>query len=711
MNPIDFLSGQFDYIFERLIGKQFKGSTSKYTAVRPKIGWQEYDNIATSDENIATFINLWQTLGTKYDFKVKCELFGSEKKNDKLKNDIENIIKNNHNLHWFLLFQLAVKGNVVLTTNEDDELIGQYADFYDTYYDWINNRFLKFDFKIDGVVKIKDLQQGEELYWIRNPFNYTDIGTPPIDLIYTKILTNSNLWQFINQQASDGLTGLNVPLLENTVGSVPIDWEEKDSESGKSRLTRITETFKNWWSKTRENKKDRLGVFPYLKGFAKLTSSIKDEQVLEILDELKAVYSKAYNLSPQVLGDGKTTYNNIEALIDNEWARVGKVLQELIANIYNEWILPKYYGIETGEKLRVYVEKPQDEDQAEKERSIISLIGTASDILSTEEKRRIIKDTFGFDLADNFEPDELPEEEEPEEEEPEEEKPEPEQEEEPAKFEVKKKDRNILEEAFKSSYYERSERVKGKIEKKGLKPLLEKSIRLQLERTITNFKENESFDLKKHFVKIESVLPFRVLKDNLENFVDIARQEVADRIKELGKKSKFSSKFALSDVLDTYLNALVKFNLQGYDSLSKEERDLLGDFDGKYKGFDEETINQINTVLQEFKDSPFDEIVTALTVLIEKLPKARAELISQMLVVNAVERSRYLEYKDKGFKFKRHLGVRDNRETTYSIEASRLGVVDIDYVFNHQIGDGQAPPLHFRERSSMIYGIEKSDIS
>ena len=59
MNPIDFLSGQFDYIFERLIGKQFKGSTSKYTAVRPKIGWQEYDNIATSDENIATFINLW----------------------------------------------------------------------------------------------------------------------------------------------------------------------------------------------------------------------------------------------------------------------------------------------------------------------------------------------------------------------------------------------------------------------------------------------------------------------------------------------------------------------------------------------------------------------------------------------------------------------------------------------------------------------------
>jgi hypothetical protein len=376
--------------------------------------------------------------------------------------------------------------------------------------------------------------------------------------------------------------------------------------------------------------------------------------------------------------------------------------------------------------LKVYVEKPQDENQAEKEKTVISLIGAAGSVLNTKEKRGIIENVFGFELADEFVPDVLPKQNpqqnfnfnqqtHPNNSESPNEKPEakpsqnkPKLE---AKFEVKKKINNALEDAFNSPFYERTERVKGKLERKGLKPLIEKSIKLQLERLITKVEEQEKIDLDKQFVKIESVLPFPVLKDNLLNFIDLAKKEVADRVKQLKNKSKSKVKFEmLEDKINDYLNALVKFNLQGFENLDKSEKTLLGGFDGKYRGFDEETISQINTVLKEFKDGAISEVVEALTLLVETIPQARAELISQMLVANAVEKSRYLEYLDNDYKFKRHLGVNDARETIYSTEASKKGVVPIDFVYSHQIGDGQSPPLHFGERSSMIYGIERSDI-
>ena len=710
MSPLQrFLSGQFDQLF-KISGNAFKGSTSKYTTIKPKLGWAEYDEIVKSDEMVATFVNLWQTLGTKYEFKVKCEVSGSKKTNDKIRKNIETFIKSNHNLHLFLLFQLAVKGNVILTKDDNNQLIGQYADFFEPYYDWANNRFDKINMVIDGVVIKPNLQNKEEIYWIRNPFNYFDIGTPPIDLAYAKILANTNLWQYIVQQGASGLTGLKILKIKEGV----IDFDVRDPKTGETGLESYIKNFKSWYRKTFEDKRDKITVQPGIEDVLTLNSSIKEEMVMEILQEIKASYAKAFNLSAQVLGEGNTTFSNVETLIDNEWSRVGKPLQEVICQAYNEWILPQQ-GIQISDDLKVYVEKPQDENQAEKEKTVISLIGTAGDVLNIKEKREIIEQIFGFELEDEFVPDVLPEQN-PQQNQNPNQKPQnsTENQNKPkfeAKFEVKKKLNNALEKALNSTFYERTERVKGKLEKKGLKPLLEKSIKLQLERTIAKIKEQDKIDLEKQFVKIESVLPFPVLKDNLLNFADLAKKEVASRVKELKNKSKSKAKFGeLEDKINDYLNALVKFNLQGYDSLEKSEKALLGGFDGKYKGFDEETITQINTVLKEFKDGAISEIVEALNLLVETMPQARAELISQMLVANAVEKSRYIEYLDKDFKFKRHLGVNDSRETIYSTEASRKGVVPIDFVYNHQIGDGQSPPLHFGERSSMIYGIEESDI-
>lgn len=712
MNPLQrFLSGKFDDLFKN-IGSSFKGDSSKYSPIdRAKLNWWEYEKIATTDENVAVYTNHWLTLGTKYDLKVKSEQFRSESRNQNLQKDLENIISNYNYLIKSIIWQLAVKGNTMVTVNKDNKLIAQHIDFYDVYWDYLNSDYYRVDLKIDGKVVAKDLEPNKDFYHIKNPFNsFVDLGVPPIDLALEEIYTNTNLWQFLNHQASRGLTGLNIGILETMLGETPVDWEQKDEE-GNSKAKKWTTAIKNWFSKSSTDKTDRLALLPFIKDIKKITSSIRDEQVLDVLNEIKFSTAKAFNLSPLIVGEGKTTYNNMEAIMDSEWDKVGKVLQECIVDVFNNFILPEFYKIETNPDFKVYVEKPQNEDQNKKEKSIVDLFSRSGDVLNTKEKREIINRVFGFDLPENFEPDQPIE---PETNEPNQQEPAPAQEAvRNQKFAEKKSQKTVLDKAFKSPFYQRAERTKGKVEKKGLKPLLEKSFKRQLERTITNFKENDSLDLNKHFVKIESLLPFTVLKDNLLNFVDLARQEVEDRIKELRPSIKSSAKFneILNTQIEAFIDALVKYNLKGFASLTQAEKTLLNGFDGDYKGIDEETSNQINTVLKEFADKPFDEVVEALVALVDTLPQNRAELIAQMTIVNTVEKTRYLEYINEGFKFKRHLGVQDSRETEFSTEASSAGVVPIDYVYRHQIGDGQAPPLHFNERSSMIYGLTEEDIS
>lgn len=711
MNSLDrFLSERFDNLFKSL-GLSFKGSTSKYSPIdRAKLSWAEYEKIATTDENVAVYVNHWISLGTKYELKVKSEQFRSESRNLTLKKDLENIISKYDYLIKSIIWQLAVKGNTFVTKNAENNLIAQHTDFYDVYWDYTNSTYHRVDFKVDGKVILRDLEPNKDFYHIKNPFNsFIDVGVPPIDLALEEIYTNSNLWQFLNHQASNGLTGLNIGVLENMLGDVPIDWEVKDEE-GNSKAKKWTEAIKNWFSRSSTNKEDRLALIPFLKDIKKITSSIKDEQVLEVLNEIKFSTAKAYNLSPLIVGEGKATYNNMEAIIDSEWNKVGKILQGTIVNLFNDYILPEYYDIETNPDFKVFVEKPQDEDQAAKEKSIINLLRNSSDILNTTEKRQILKETFGFDLADNFEPDQPTEPQESEQPELNQNNQQPVKNQ--ATFSQKKNKKTALEKALESPFYERSERVKGELERKGLKPLLEKSIKRQLERTIANFKENESLDLDKHFVKIETVLPFTVFKDNLLNFVDLAKKEVEDRKRELGrdKVAKNSVKFSLKSNIESFIDALVKYNLKGFNSLTESEKTLLNGFDGDYKGIDEETSNQINTVLKEFADSSFDEIVEALETLVETLPKNRAELISRMTIANAVEKSRYLSYIESEATLKRHLGVNDGRETQISIDASSKGIVPIDFVYTHTVGDGLSTPLHFNDRSSIIYGWERDEL-
>ena len=75
-----------------------------------------------------------------------------------------------------------------------------------------------------------------------------------------------------------------------------------------------------------------------------------------------------------------------------------------------------------------------------------------------------------------------------------------------------------------------------------------------------------------------------------------------------------------------------------------------------------------------------------------------------------MDKVRFDAYFDEGYKFKRHLTVGDHRVVEISKQAENAGIVPIDFVYNHQIGDGLRSPLHFRERGSEIYGMERDEL-
>jgi hypothetical protein len=679
MNLNDFLSGQFDWIFKS-INNRFVGSKDIYTPVTPTQGWSVYNTIATTDENINAYVSLWQTLGTKYEFKVECKIFKDENKNNELKDILEKKIKLNRSLHRFLLKELAIKGNVVVIINNKNEIKGQFADFFEVFYDWTNNSFDRFNYIINNKVISKNLKHKKDLFYIRNPFNYTDIGTPPIDLVYTKILANKNLWDYINHQASSGLTGTNFFILDGEV-----DWEIKDN-SGQTKAEGLVKIIKDFFRKTPEDKRDRVAALPYIKDIKKLASSIKDESVLEIIDEIKKSYAKAFGLTPQTLGEGNTTYNNVEALLDSQWNNTGKELQNTICELYNEFIFPVVYKIDGD--IKVYVEKPQDEDQIAKEQSVIDLVSRAGDILTQQEKRKIIKDTFGLDLTLNEETEPQPQ-------------PQPEK-----KQFSKIKNTSYIDEVFSSPFFERVQIVNGQLTKKGFKPNIENLIKRQIERIADKILENNSTDLDKNFVKAESLYSFTAFKDDLQNFVILAKKLVNEKI-----NFEKEEKRTYTEELNEYIDALITYNLKGAAELTDRQKELLGKFDDGYGGFDNETKNQIGNLIERYKEQPLDTIVNILKQEAEKIAKARASLITRMLTTSVVEKTRYYEHKDKGYKYKQHLGVMDDRETIYSRQATAKGVVPIDYVYNHQIGDGKSLPLHFNERSTMIYLLNENDLN
>jgi len=717
----DFLGGISAY---DLTGYRTITYTNKWTPIFKN--WAKLEEVTNTNPVSKKCVNIWQGLADYYDLKVKVNVSSNQESNERAEAEIQKVVdKHFRPLIKKAIQILAEKGNCYLMVNSDGELIVQHPDFFNLYWDQNNQKPYFYKYIIDGVEQPQELQHGQEIFHLRNPFNKAQVlSSAPIESGMKEIEAYTALFAYTIDEYQNGLSG-------NVLATVKKRYldESVQIEDEVPKWAKWSKTISDLFNKTARKQSQGSKIIPvnFAENFFKFGGNLKDMEALAILEKQVEFIASCYSLTAQDLGFGKTTYRNTEEFGEQQEEKIGKPLKVELEEALNGWVLPKLFKIDTflstGVIVKAGFEVPNNEDTIALRKQTVDLLKTPNLPLTDTEKRQILIDNYGLSIvADDYEPPELPAQQgqtlDAENVEKEEGK---------TTFSFKKENKKkeiieyiaknrIQDKAFDSFYYSRTERNgDGKLIKKGFLSHLENAFEKQIKRTAENMKKNDSLDLSKNFVKLETVLPFNVLNSDLQNFADFSKTETEKEIKRFLETKEVKRKigFDLSEPVKKYFEVRTKLLLQGYGSLTDEEKEVIQASwqDQSYKGLDEKTQKEVQSVINKNLDKPTEDIIELILKVSKDIGDQRAVMIAETEVVNAVERVRFETYKENDFKVKRHLMVRDDRVVEISKEAAAKGVVPIDYVYRHQIGDGLASPLHFRERGSEVYGFTKEDLA
>jgi len=714
-----FLEGKLDHLFN-LSNYRTITTNNKFSAITKD--WNKLERVVNTNPITKKCVNVWQAVGDYYDLQVKVDISKNKERNERTKKRLQRIIDKEFKPVLKKLIQIiAEKGNAYLMLNDEGILTAQHPDFFNLYWDASNQRPYYYKFKVDGIEQNQELQHGVEIWHFRNPFSQAQLlGSAPVESVLDETEAYTKMFAYISDEFGKGLTGnVLASIKKGNDGNHGQEMMTKE-EDGTYKWAKFSQTVSDLFGRLRGKTKNGSGVIalPFVDTFYKFGGNMNEMQANEMLEKMVEFIANAYNLTAQDLGFGRTTNTNTVEFAEQQEEKIGKPLKSIIEDSINQWYLPVIKSISTNytSNTNVWVEfeAPNNEDEQAKRKQYLELF--KYDILTDIEKRQILVDHFGLEITpEDFEKETLPE-------------PagqtvdvEPIEEEKPEQFSKKDKKKityqelkakypfqfGIIDDAIESFYFVRTEDDgKGNKIKKGFLAHLENAIDKQIKRTAENLLKQDKLDIKKAFVKLETVLPFNVLNGDLNNFANFAQEKVNQDI----KKSKIG--FSLSAPVKAYFEARTILLLKGYDELSKSQQDLIKDewADTAYEGVDGETLSQITTFIKNNAEKSIDELVVLLLDKFKDFGEKRAVEIAETEVANAVDKVRFDSYFDAGYKFKRHLTVRDGRVVPISRQAEAEGIVPIDFVYNHQIGNGLRSPLHFRERGSEIYGVEREDL-
>ena len=716
----DLIDGQSVY---NLNGYRTIAYTNKWTPIAKD--WRKLELETNTNPISKKCVNVWQSLADYYELKVKVEVSKSKKANERAEKVIQRIIdKRFKPLVKKAIQIIAEKGNAYLMINSDNELIVQHPDFFNIYWDSNNQKPYCYKYIINGVEQPQKLQHGVEIYHLRNPFSQAQVlSSAPIEAGMKEIEAYTSMFAYILQEYQNGLSG-------NVLATVKDKFinESTAEVDGVPKWAYWSKTLSNLFNKTARTQNQGSKIIPvnFAESFFKFGGNLRDIQALEILEKQVEFIASCFNLTAQDLGFGKTTYNNTTVFAEQQEEKIGKPLKLEIELALNSWVLPKIFKIDTylSSDIEVWAEfePPNNEDLVAKRNQTVELFKVKGLPLTDIEKRQILIDAYDLDIvADDYEIEPVEEIEKIEE-----------PVTAPATEEIEETDENfsfkskenkklkyllenrVQDKAFDSFLFARTERdSKGEKVKKGFLAHLENAFEKQIKRTVENMVKNDSKDVLKNFVKLETVLPFNVLSSDLKNFGDYSKKETEKEIKAFDKQGKVKNQigFELSQPVKEYFDARTQLLLQGYDSLNPKQKALMSDWnDTAYKGIDAQTLAEIEAFIKKNADLSIEDLTNLILKEFKEISEKRAVEIAETEVVNAIERVRYNTYLENDFKFKRHLTVNDSRVVDISRRAESKGIVPIDFVYEHQIGTGLSSPLHFRERGSEVYGITKEDL-
>lgn len=142
--------------------------------------------------------------------------------------------------------------------------------------------------------------------------------------------------------------------------------------------------------------------------------------------------------------------------------------------------------------------------------------------------------------------------------------------------------------------------------------------------------------------------------------------------------------------------------------LVRDRADFLLKGEGDYKGVDEKTREELETIILDNAGKPIEEVIQAIVQRIPEIAFNRATLISETEVAYIVEQTRFVSYRERGHRFKRWLTVADDLVRASHRTNEDQGAIPIaDNFSNGNSTAGEDP----RCRCTVIYAREVDDIN
>jgi hypothetical protein len=669
----DFKSGKYDESFK--IVNFYQDSVSEYTPLKPhKLTKEHYNKIVTSTAQLPYIISKWQSTVGQNDSSVF--VYASENINERTKIIKKNLEKRIYDffykkLNWEkiekeIIALIATEGNAIVMLNIEGSVIVHSIFKFNVYYE-SNQKITRYVFldKNGQETNLNNLKHGVDIFHIKDPiFSHFVIAPSRLDTVYDYLMleqkgVKANINLFANGFLSNiflkfDYDKLPTQAFDNTKDKNGKTWFEKLMDGVNDRFRSLT-------------KLGRAGHIQGLDSVIEVGKNNKDTQFYELIKELTPErMAWAYSMTLADFGaGGNTTYNNASTFDDALYDKVGRPLERILDQCRNDFLAPIYNLYSLTSSIFISYNEPSDPNRLNEIKEWRE--DYKNGLITIDEFR----DKRGLEIIDNSllgnnlkVPDKnktL---------------------ENKNKTEFAQKKKTIIEEILENKEYTKfNNRIK-------------KAIKTQIIKYAESLEKKDTVDKLVELDKLESFYSFSSFRDNLKKFAKIGFDDVIkdDRI-------TYSINYA-DTTFGKYTDAVI--------SIINSRIDALLNGTSEFASVDGETASIIQTILKNNIELGTKQIAVKILEKVEEISINRAELIAQMEVVNAVESTRNLIYQDNNFKYKRAL---NNAPITDQCQTNKQkGIVDINYVYEHKLGDGQYPPFHFRCKTSLVYSEDKEDL-
>ncbi len=397
-------------------------SATQYSPENKGLDWNEYEAIRKTNSIVRKLVINRKSIVGANGWNIHCSLYRSEKKNDFLASEIYYRLQNSIKIDK-LKSQFAALtgtyGNCYGIFDKDNLPIVKTPDNFEQYYDYVNEKSIKYAMKIDGREQrgaLGNFQEGVDIFHFKDQLtSHQSYADSPIDSCYGWILLYEHALQINNNMISGGSIGTLVALFEKEYGEYLNEKDDKGVYNGEKILKAFREKIGGavqYFTGQRINKQAQSHKLAFLTGAKELLELGRTNQDMQLSELIEKAESAIYSAFGETKTTENTTYSNAKTFNYQLYDLIGRDAEEHFADYVNTFLLP-HYGMETGKDLYFSFDPAVDPDETENKNFLLAMTDKAMNYSTNKTfKAKVyneLRDKVGLEPIDEslFETDEV----------------------------------------------------------------------------------------------------------------------------------------------------------------------------------------------------------------------------------------------------------------------------------------------------------------